>query len=152
MTILYKNINGNFYYWETWKEDDNESSIIHFGKVGEKGTTETSPTTKIAEIIKKLEFEGYKVVPIEDFEILIIEYEIQGEWGNEQDLHKRYSLQDRMQETLGWTGLGFCDGGSIGAGTMEVCCFVVNFKLAKEIIEDDLRLIEYYDYKRIYLG
>lgn len=151
MTTLYKNIDGKLYYWETWEKNDGTSSIIHFGQVGEEGITETIITKRVADNIQKLESEGYRTVPIEDFQILIIEYEIKVEFGTEQDLQRRYNLQDRLQETLGWRGLGFCDGGSIGTGTMEVCCFVVDFELAKKIVEHDLKNTEYHDYKRIYL-
>jgi hypothetical protein len=148
MEKLYKNIDGSLYYWETWTSDQ-KSSMIHFGKLGEKGTTDTVPTTVTYEMMENLKSEGYKTIPIEDLETLIIEYEVDLE--NDQDLQKRYDLQDRMQETLGWTGLGFCDGGSIGSGTMEVCCFVVDFEIAKKIVEDDLKFTKYNDYKRIYL-
>ena len=55
-----------------------------------------------------------------------------------------------MNETLGWTGLGDCDGGSIGSGTMEVCCYVADFDIAKRAIEADLRDTEFGDYTRIY--
>lgn len=54
-----------------------------------------------------------------------------------------------MDETLGWTGLGHCDGGSIGGGTMEVCCYVVDFEIAKNIVERDLSNTEFSDYIRI---
>ena len=67
-----------------------------------------------------------------------------------EDVEKRYLLQDRMNETLGWTGLGHCDGGSIGSGTMEVCCYVVDFENAKNVIENDLMGTEFEDYLRIY--
>ena len=41
-----------------------------------------------------------------------------------------------MDEVLGWTGLGHTDGGSIGSGTMEVGCVVVDFEIAKKVIEE----------------
>ena len=66
------------------------------------------------------------------------------------DLDKRHHFQDRMAETLGWTGLGHRDGGSIGSGTMEVCCFVVDFDIAKEVIQKDLEGTPFGDYSRIY--
>ena len=53
-----------------------------------------------------------------------------------------------MDETLGWTGLGHCDGGSIGSDTMEVCCLVVDFDTAAKAIEADLRGTEFADYTR----
>jgi hypothetical protein len=55
-----------------------------------------------------------------------------------------------MNETLGWTGLGHCDGGSIGSGSMEVCCLVVDAEIAKQTILSDLKDTEFSDYSRIY--
>ncbi len=65
--------------------------------------------------------------------------------GTDEDIEKRFRLQDMMDELLGWNGLGHCDGGSTGSGTMEVCCFVVDYNIAKEIIGT-----EFEDYSRIY--
>ena len=70
--------------------------------------------------------------------------------GTKSDVEKRHRLQDRMDETLGWSGLGHCDGGSIGSGTMEVCCFMVDFELAKSVIQADLEKSEFADYTRVY--
>ncbi len=55
-----------------------------------------------------------------------------------------------MNETLGWTGLGNCDGGSIGSGTMEVCCFVADFEVAKSVIAANLKGTEFENYTRNY--
>ena len=70
--------------------------------------------------------------------------------GSKDDVEKRHRLEDRLNETLGWTGLGACDGGSIGSGTMETCSFVVDYELAKKVIADDLAGMEFADYTRIY--
>jgi len=43
-----------------------------------------------------------------------------------------------MDDKLGWLGLGHCDGGSIGSGTMEVFCVVVNYRLAADVIGREL--------------
>lgn len=51
---------------------------------------------------------------------------------------------------LGWTGLGHCDGGSIGSGTMEVCCFVVDFEIGRKVIAADLKGTKFDDYTRIF--
>ena len=48
-----------------------------------------------------------------------------------------------MNETLGWTGLGHTDGGSIGSGSMEVGCIVVDFDVAKKVIIEDLKNTEF---------
>jgi hypothetical protein len=79
---------------------------------------------------------------MEDHATLLIEYAVDG-MGTGEDIDKRHALEERMGETLGWTGLGACDGGSIGSGTMEVCCFVAEFDLAKRVIKADLAVTEF---------
>jgi len=86
---------------------------------------------------------------MENHRILLIEYKVEG-MGNTEDLNKRSKLQERMDQTLGWVGIGHCDGGSMGSGTMEVCCFVVDFEIAKKVIEEDLFDTEFEDFERIY--
>ena len=93
--------------------------------------------------------EGYAPVEVEEHHTLLIEFSVQG-IGTAEDLAKRARLQERMDETLGWTGLGHCDGGSSGSGTMEVCCFVIDVAIAKQVIEADLRDTEFATYSRIY--
>lgn len=80
---------------------------------------------------------------------LMVEYSVDG-FGTPEDLDKRARLQDRLNETLGWTGLGHCDGGSIGSDTMEVCNYVVDFEIAKRVIEKDLIGTEFENFTRIY--
>jgi len=55
-----------------------------------------------------------------------------------------------MDEVLGWTGLGHTDGGSIGSGTMEVGCIVVDFDIAKKVVEENLKGSEFANYSRIF--
>ncbi|WP_426669329.1 hypothetical protein ACPPVU_24310 [Mucilaginibacter sp. McL0603] len=93
--------------------------------------------------------EGIGEIDIDDHYTLLIEFAVDG-MGSPEDLEKRTRLQSKMNETLGWTGLGHCDGGSIGSGTMEVCCYVVDFDTAKKMIEQDLKSTEFSNYTRIY--
>ena len=87
---------------------------------------------------------------VEDHRVLLVEYPVADRFANEAELEKRYRLQDQLDEILGWTGLGHCDGGSSGEGTMEACCFVVDFALAKAVIADALKNTEFEDYSRIF--
>jgi hypothetical protein len=146
---LYKRIDGVLHYWETW-DDDDTSSIVHWGKVGDRGQDKvlSAPYAKALRPLLKDEVErvladGYAEISDEALEVLLIEYAV-------EDADKRHALEDRLQETLGWTGAGACDGGSIGSGTMEVCCFVVDFGIAKKVIEDDLAGTPFGDFTRIY--
>lgn len=152
--ILYKKINGHLHYWETWGDPEGKSAIIHWGIVGERGEVKNiySDASSSFEEIGEAELndvleKGYE--EIEDYDILYIEYKVD-DMGTAEDLQKRHALQDRMDETLGGTGLGFCDGGSIGSGTMEVCCFVVDVEIALKVIREDLKDTEFNDYLRIY--
>ncbi len=154
MIKLYLQGNGVTQYWETWENDGVHT--IHWGRLGERGESKelrnflfrSASKTVNAEIRKK-ESEGYREVSIDEHHVLLIEYPVEG-IGNSTDLDKRHNLESRMNETLGWTGLGYCDGGSIGSGTMEVCCFVIDFEVAKKVIENDLKETEFLDYSRIY--
>ena len=155
MLKLYKFTDNEKLYWETWDNDDG-THTVHWGELGTEGQSKTvkssllkKATDTIQKEIDKLVSDGYRPIDPEDHYTLLIEYEVDG-MGNGQDVEKRHRLEDRMNETLGWTGLGACDGGSIGSGTMEVCNFVVDFEVAKNVIESDLKGTEFENFTRIF--
>lgn len=154
MTKLYKNTPETKQYWEAWDNDDG-SYTVHWGALGTRGESKVvqghlfhRAETLVDKEKQQAINSGFK--PIEEFKVLLIEFSVDG-FGDENDLQKRYNLQDRMDETLGWTGLGHCDGGSVGSGTMEVCCLVVDFELAQKVIIEDLVDTEFSNYSRIFL-
>lgn len=155
MLKLYKQIDGELHYWETWDKYE-KTGVMHWGKVGEQGNQNQAVSgifssfrkTVQKEIDKQLA-DGYRPIDEEHQYYLLIEYKIDG-MGTEEDLDKRNRLQQRMDETLGWTGLGHCDGGSTGSGSMEICCMVVDFDIAKHVIENDLQGTEFAGYTRIF--
>ncbi len=155
MLKLYKRIENKLHYWETWEKDD-KTAIVHWGIVGQIGEDKEiksglfSSFRKIVQkqIGEKLK-DGYAEFDENEVAFLEIEYKIDG-FGTEQDLGKRHQLEEKMDQVLGWTGLGHTDGGSIGSGTMEVGCVVVDFEIAKRIIEEKLNDTEFADYSRIY--
>ena len=152
---LYKKIGTEIHYWETWdinkKKGATNTGII--GKEGDYKEIKSGLFSNFREIIQKetdkYYADGFQEIDIEDHYTLLIEFSVDG-MGAEQDVEKRTRLQDRMNEILGWNGLGHCDGGSIGSGTMEVCCYVIDFEIAKNVIENDLKETEFSDYLRIY--
>ena len=153
MLKLYKLIDDKKEYWETWDNEDG-THTIHWGDLGTTGQSKEvkqtflkSPDRIIQKEINAMLKNGFQ--EIDDEYTLLIEYKIQ-DMGNKDDLDKRHRLEERMNDTLGWTGLGFCDGGSIGSGTMEVCNFVVDFKIAKKVIENDLKGTEFENYTRVF--
>ncbi|HEY6095732.1 MAG TPA: hypothetical protein VIU93_12345 [Gallionellaceae bacterium] len=155
MLKLYRFVGDKKEYWETW-DNENGSHTVHWGDLGSRGETKTikSSLLKKAESIIQEEMDrlvghGYRPIDDEDHATLLIEFAVDG-MGTKEDAEKRHRLEDRMNETLGWTGLGACDGGSIGSGTMEVCNYVVDFDLAKAVIERDLADTEFSNYTRIF--
>lgn len=154
MIKLYKRIDGVFRYHEAFEE--NGSITDHWGIVGERGESRQHKIPKrlseeaaLLGVLQAAIDTGYAPLDEDALTILLIEYQVD-EMGSPQDLDKRHALEDRMNETLGWTGLGHCDGGSIGSGSMEVCCLVVDATIAARVIADDLKGTEFSGYSRIY--
>ena len=155
MVKLYKLIDNKLHYWETWDKDD-KTAFIHWGIVGQRGQNKEVKSGLFSNFRKSVQKEidekikeGYKERDDNEVSFLEIEYIIDG-FGTEQDLDKRHRLEEKMDEVLGWTGLGNCDGGSIGSGTMEVGCVVVDFEIAKKVIADNLKDTEFANYSRIF--
>ncbi len=155
MLKLYKRTDNGIHYWETWDKDD-KTALVHWGIVGQRGQDKEVKSGIFSNFRKVVQKEidnlitnGFEEIDIEDHYTLLIEFKVEG-MGTPQDVEKRTRLQNRMDSTLGWTGLGNCDGGSIGSGTMEVCCLVVDFDIAKQVIEQDLKNTEFADYVRIF--
>ncbi|MCC9063942.1 WGR domain-containing protein [Flavobacterium piscisymbiosum] len=155
MLKLYKLKDNQLWYWETWDKDE-KTAVVHWGIVGEQGQNKEVKGGLFSsfrknvqkEIDQKLK-EGYREFDQDKVSFLEIEYIIDG-FGTEQDLEKRHRLEAKMDEVLGWTGLGHTDGGSIGSGTMEVGCMVVDFDIAKKVIEENLKETEFGNYSRIF--
>ncbi len=153
MLKLYKEIQGKLHYWEAWEKNE-KAGIVHWGPVGERGRTEEITSTLFTGFRKRLQKlvderidQGYEEA--EEECTLLIEYAVD-DMGTSEDLARRHRLEDKLNELLGWIGLGHCDSGSIGSGTMEVCCLVVDFNMAKSAIEQNLKETEFGDYTRIF--
>ena len=155
MIKLYKQIDNQLHYWEAW-ESDPKTAIIHWGVVGETGERIKVKSGLFSsyekEVQKEIDLklqEGYQPFNDNDYSFLEVEYRTEG-FGTDQDLDKRHRLEEKLNEILGWTGLGHVDGGSIGSGTMEVGCVVVDFDIAKRVIEENIKDTEFSDYSQIF--
>jgi hypothetical protein len=154
MIKLYKRTGEVFLYHEVWPSQG--KFMEHWGVVGTRGTSRPRPIAKgwsqeetIQHILRKPLAEGFAPISAEHLRTVLVEYQVQGH-GSSADLKKRNELEERMNNMLGWSGLGHCDGGSIGSGSMDVCCIVVDFAIAKAAIETDLHKTSFGDYSRIY--
>lgn len=155
MLKLYKRINNQLHYWETWDKDE-KTALVHWGVVGHEGQNKEVKGGLFSNFRKTIQKEidekrknGYSEFDEDQVSFLEIEYRIDG-FGSEQDLDKRHKLEEKMDQVLGWTGLGNAHGGSTGSGTMEVGCLVVDFEIAKKVIETNLKDTEFGDYSRIF--
>lgn len=156
MLKLYKNIKGILHYWETWEEDD-KTAIVHWGVIGENGESRIVKSKLFKSINKIIQSEidekikdGFSLIDEDDLKFLFIEYRLESDFGNDEDLDKRHRLEAKMNEVLGWCGIGHCDGGSNGMGSMEVACLVVDFEIAQKLIEKKLENTEFSNYTKIY--
>jgi hypothetical protein len=154
MLKLYKRVeDGHLDYHEAWA--DSGKIIEHWGTVGARGETREHPLSsrdvehEIARVLVDARERGFEEIELEDHVPLIVEYRVD-DMGTPEDLEKRYQVEARLNELLGWTGLGACDGGSIGSGTMEVACYVVDFEVAERVVRAELEGTPLADFSRIY--
>lgn len=141
-------------YWEYWKSW--KIYTIHYWNIWTIGVTEEITNWFFSNAEKTIEKKEKEILSkwykhlndIKEYR-LIIEYNIEGFW-DESDIVKRHNLQNKMDELIGWNWLWMCDWWSTWWWTMEVCCFVIDFNLAKKVIENDLKDTEFSDYIRIY--
>lgn len=154
MEKLYRRVGEAVHYQEAWV--DGGLLYHHWGVIGERGKHTTRPLrmlerrkSAIRHALAEARRDGYKPMDLDDHATLIIEFRVDG-FGSDGDLDRRHALQERIDDLLGWTGIGHCDGGSAGGDTMEVCCYVVDFDIAKQLIERDLVGSQFSDYSRVY--
>ncbi|SDZ39309.1 WGR domain-containing protein [Evansella caseinilytica] len=142
MMKLLKAVGDKLAYWEVW--EDGNTLIVHYGYVGDTGETEqvTLKKNEQAEAVmealasEKLK-EGYGYLDEEELTELVVQYSYE-ENEMEETLEKRHFVEDLMNECLGWTGNGFCDGGDIGSGTANIFNYVVDIEKATETIIKEL--------------
>jgi hypothetical protein len=141
MLKLYRRATRQTNYWETWEGDD--WIFVHHGVPGDTGRTTRLPRSaasrdQVRAEARRQRLAGYAEVPDEALATVLLQYRLET-WGTEEDLQRRHKVQDLMDNCLGWTGLGHCDGGDIGSGTMNVCCLVVDPDVAIPVIVRELK-------------
>ena len=157
MIKLYKKIGINFYYQEAWR--DGNKVVLHSGTVGSTGNKlkrhKWDDCLDLNENLMKwlhpaIE-NGFTEIKDDEKFTLVVEYKTDDK--STDYLSQRHKLEDMLNEHLGWTALGHVDGGSIGSGTMEIFCIVVDYEQAKQSIDYRLSTPEYEEHKnfnRIY--
>lgn len=134
MIKLVKEVENELMYWEVWK--DGKTLTVHYGVVGDTGETEEVKLKlfeKTAKVMEKLAEEklneGYEILDEEELIEFVVQY-LYEDSQMEEALEKRHIIEDLMNECLGWTGNGSCDGGDIGSGSANVFNYVIDVENA----------------------
>lgn len=130
-------------YWEVWQ--DARKLVIHYGTVGDTGEAEEKKLSlfqnaekKMHELATEKVVEGYDYLDEDDLFELVIQYSYEDDQ-MEATLKKRHQVEDLMNECLGWTGNGSCDGGDIGSGTANIFNYVIDVEQAVQTIIEELK-------------
>jgi hypothetical protein len=147
---LYKGRDTQLLYREAWI--DGESVVEYVGVCGERGLVSQHPAaglTRQREVIEAITADakanGFKAIPETRLVGLLVCKEIAG-MGTQDDLRRRHALENFLNDVTGWFGLGHCDGGSIGSGSMEAFCLVVDYGIASKVIERELAASQFNDF------
>lgn len=139
---LYRRREGFLDYHEAWIGPD--EVVEHWGMCGQRGEirrhavgAESNAFAVLRRLNGEARAKGFKPIPLTRHGGLIVERPIDG-FGSPDDLQRRHELQAFLDETLGWLGLGHCDGGSTGSGSMEAYCLVVDGPRALELLNREL--------------
>ncbi|MEN9919676.1 MAG: hypothetical protein RL662_2112 [Bacteroidota bacterium] len=139
MIKLYKTIKGVVYYFEAWINDDN-SLTIHRGMLGDIGETDEftdnlPPLVTLAKLVEDKKEAGY-TDDITHAE-LILQYTYNETDATAALLQKQTKVEALLNNALGWTGNGHCEGTAIQDGKMNVICYVIDKDIALDSILSD---------------
>lgn len=145
MIKLYKRVGGEWLYWEAWESSD-RSVTVHWGTLGDTGRTRQVrvPAGDSADGIilresQEPHADGYTEVDPKNHSQVVVQFKTKDAWGDTADLEKRERVEGLLNECLGWTGNGHCDGGDIGSGTINAYSFVIDPFIARDAIVDALK-------------
>lgn len=135
-------------YYEVWAEPARRRIIEHWGVVGEAGETQVHRIwlfggleTQFEKIMAPARAQGFQELALGEHQTLIVALTDRDEAPTEQEAG---AAADRINEILGWIGLGFCDEDRIVGNRIELTCRVVGSALAKtklgETAHDDALL------------
>ncbi|MEM7494398.1 MAG: hypothetical protein AAF296_13545 [Pseudomonadota bacterium] len=128
-------------YYEVWAEPARRRIIEHWGVVGDAGETETHRIWLFGGLGKQFEkimaparAQGFEEIVLSDYETLaLLFFDEEGEPTPQESA----SVADRVNEILGWTGLGFCDADVIVDQSVDLTCRVVDLVMARGLIESE---------------
>jgi len=129
-------------FHEVWEEDG--IVVERFGEVGEAGEVRTHAIPPgvdedqvMEALLRPVATRGFEEIDARDLIRLHVELGRSGQ-GEAVDLKRRHKLEDHLDDLLGETGLGHCDGGEFAPDSMAAFCFVVDERIAREVIESEM--------------
>jgi len=152
---LYRRTSGSLEYHEAWPGDG--VVMEHWGRCGDGGEVREHPATTdrqvgrvLAEIETGARRAGFRPVAPSRHTALVVEYEMPTGGSAGPTTPDRAELEEALDQLVGWLGLGHCDGGSTGSGTMEVFLDVVDYECARSALMRELASGPYAQFSRIY--
>lgn len=140
MIRLLKKEEKEWRYWEGWYEEKEQLYVAHFGKVGETGDhyavlaehVEGGTHQVLQAWADERKETGYVDVKSADLRLLTIQFpHLQ-----ESDTESRYAIEYMLDECLGRTGNGHCDGGDDSRQGLALICRVVQMdKAVAEVVQ-----------------
>jgi hypothetical protein len=132
MFRLFRSVGNRRAYHEAWIDD--QRVVEHWGLCGETGENREHAESNDRDRYRLLDAlrddvvrRGYAEIPLGRQRTIVARRSIVG-MGSDTDLDLRHELQSTLDEELGLRGLGVCDGGETGGGSMSVFCFVVDIE------------------------
>lgn len=145
MIKLYKREIGITKYFEIWLNDDDISLSIHTGSLGEVGQSEDvffdeegdlPVRVGMNQIVEKQKAVGFS--EIDNLTEVVFQLNCIGQSTDIYLQEKKDRLEVLLNECLGWTGNGHCDGGYADSGVICLFCYVVDRNIAVRTILDML--------------
>ncbi len=142
MHKLYKHLADGLHYFEGWDRDG--VAVIHTGRVGDRGVTKElqsengeSVETLLTRELSVAQHSGFMHIEQDAISTLLVQYRVD-DWEPEEALDFRHLVEDVLSNSLGWVGVGHCDGGDIGQNRVNVWCKVVDPLVGQQAILDGL--------------
>lgn len=139
MVKLYKKTNGGIDYFEIWFSDN--GLTIHTGTLGDTGSTEDFALDGENSIAAKnvmekyiLDAKNHGYIEFEYLTEFIVQYSYSENEDSEKLTQKMEQVESLLNDCLGWTGNGHCDGGDCESGTLNIFCYVVDKDIALDSI------------------
>jgi hypothetical protein len=121
-------------FWQIWSRPG--VLVSHRGVIGQRGAvTERAVSSEEAEeaifhqAVREAEAEGYVALENITHSQVLVNYNV-STWEVEEIESFKNTAQGVIGDVLGWVGIGYCDGFTLGREGLTMWCIVVDHELA----------------------